>query len=398
MMVENNQLAILQPQYLTMKLKFLIFASLASFQLKAQSISFPMESKYWDYDSSAVQFIKQGNTSTAKPKKNGGYQIFLKNQVFTNGTIEYDVELTGIGFPGINFRMSADKKNGENFYIRSFGKVNALARTTLQYAAIINGTSMWDLSDAYQSGADIKQPGLNHVKLVISGKQMLAYVNDMTRPALQIPELEGRISSGGISLSGNVIYSNLKINPASTEGLSPGPGIDITANDTRYLRKWQVTAPVDFPFGKDIILPLASTYGDLNKSELPDSNTVWKPIEAENRAIVNLNRIYGSGIRDQRRLVWLKTTIHSDKDQERILQLGFSDEIWVFINGQILYVDKNYFGTPEQKEPRGRCTIDNTTIKLPLKQGDNTVMIALTNYFFGWGIVARLDSPDGLLY
>jgi len=143
---------------------------------------------------------------------------------------------------------------------------------------------------------------------------------------------------------------------------------------------------------------LPSTYGDLNKSELPDSNTVWKPIEAENRAIVNLNRIYGSGIRDQRRLVWLKTTIHSDKDQERILQLGFSDEIWVFINGQILYVDKNYFGTPEQKEPRGRCTIDNTTIKLPLKQGDNTVMIALTNYFFGWGIVARLDSPDGLLY
>src|SRR4030095_11955767 len=213
-----------------MKSIFLIFACILSFQLRSQTVSFPIEPKYWDYDSATVQFFKQGNLSAAKPKNNGGYQIFLKNQVFTSGTIEYDVELTGMGFPGINFRMSADKKNGENFYIRSFGKVNALARTTLQYAAIINGTSMWDLSDAYQSGADIKQPGLNHVKLVISGKQMLAYVNDMTRPALQIPELEGRISSGGISLSGNVIYSNLKINPGSTEGLSPGPGIDIIAN------------------------------------------------------------------------------------------------------------------------------------------------------------------------
>src|SRR6185295_13295260 len=224
---------------LTLKGFITAYCVLIAMSLFSQDINIPMEPKYWDYDTSRVEFVKHRAVAALQNKNGAYYQIFLKNQVFTNGTIEYDVELTGIGFPGINFRMSADKKNGENFYIRSFGKVNALARTTLQYAAIINGTSMWDLSDAYQSGADIKQPGLNHVKLVISGKQMLAYVNDMTRPALQIPELEGRISSGGISLSGNVIYSNLKINPASTEGLSSGPGIDITANDTRYLRKWQ---------------------------------------------------------------------------------------------------------------------------------------------------------------
>jgi hypothetical protein len=67
----------------------------------------------------------------------------------------------------------------------------------------------------------------------------------------------------------------------------------------------------------------------------------------------------------------------------------------MFINGQILYVDKNYFGTPQAKD-RGRCIIENATIKLPLKKGKNEILIALANYFYGWGIIARLDDTDGI--
>lgn len=78
------------------------------------------------------------------------------------------------------------------------------------------------------------------------------------------------------------------------------------------------------------------------------------------------------------------------------MSLGFSDEVWVFINGQILYVDKNYFGTPNQKLSKGRCIIENTRIKLPLNEGENEIMIGLANYFYGWGIVARLDDTDGI--
>jgi hypothetical protein len=95
-----------------------------------------------------------------------------------------------MGFPGINFRMSEDHKNADNFYIRSFGPVKPQTRTTLQYAAVMDGMSIWDLSDEYQSGATIYQDKWNHVKLVVSGKQMKAYVNDMNKPALVVPELE----------------------------------------------------------------------------------------------------------------------------------------------------------------------------------------------------------------
>ncbi|NJB71612.1 hypothetical protein GGR42_002074 [Saonia flava] len=376
-----------------------IFIVLICFSQLSFSQKIPMDATHWEHDSTTVEFVMHRGVLAAKNKPNKYYQIFLKDHIFTNGTIEFDVELIGQGFPGINFRMSEDRKNGDNFYIRSFGETTPYIRTTLQYAAIMDGMSIWDLSDEYQAGATIYKEGWNHIKLIVNGKQMKAYVNDMEKPALIVPELEGWQNSGGISLSGNVIYANLELKPNITENLSPEAGYISAHNDTRYLRNWEVTEPINFPFGKDIEFPLPSMYGKINSSNLPDSTTIWKPIKAESRAIVNLSREYGLYTeQDGRRLAWLRTSITSTSDQERTLNLGFSDEVWVFINGAILLVDKNYFGTPSQKEPKGRCTIINTSIKLPLKEGENEIMIGLANYFYGWGLIARLDKMDGITF
>ena len=230
-----------------------------------------------------------------------------------------------MGFPGINFRVSPDKKKAENFYIRSFGPVSPETRTTLQYAAVMDGMSIWDLSDEYQAGANIYQTGWNHVKLVVSGKQMRAYVNDMSKPALAIPELEGQTETGNISLTGNVIYANLVLKPNVTDGLSSQAGYDATYSDTRYIRNWELSSSREFPFGKDIIMPLPSMNGKLNNSDLPDSTVQWSAIEAERRGVVNLSRKYGMVPNDGRRLAWLRTTVYSDKAQNRTLNLGFRE-------------------------------------------------------------------------
>ncbi|MFT3705323.1 MAG: hypothetical protein QM802_23345 [Agriterribacter sp.] len=361
------------------------------------AIKIPMDAAHWEYDSTAVEFITHNNVPAAVNKKGRGLQLFLKNQFFSEGTIEFDIDLNGgIGFPGINFRQSADRKQADNFYIRSFGPVTPEVRTTVQYAAVMDGMSIWDLSDEYQGGAQINQQGWNHVKLVVSGKQMRAYVNDMKQPVLVVPELEGSQMNGGISLMGNVIYANLALKPGVTEGLNPDAGYNSTVNDTRYIRNWMVSASKSFPFGKELVIALPSMYGKLNASDLPDSSTQWSSIKAEPRTIINLSRIYGHIPDDARRIAWLKTTIESDKVQDRVLNLGYSDEVWVFINGQILYTGKNYFGTPEQKEPSARCTIENSHFTLPLKEGKNEIIIGLANYFYGWGIVARLDDTRGI--
>lgn len=359
-------------------------------------LNFPMDDTHWEYKPGTVEFFEHRSVPAVKGKNGGHYNLKLKDYLFTNGTIEFDVELIGTGFPGINFRMSEDLLEGENFYIRSFGPVSPLNRTTLQYATVIDSMSTWDLTDDYQAGAAIKQEGWNHVKLVINGKQMKVYVNDMTKPALHVPTLESTSHTGRILLTGNVIYANFRIFPDATEDVPAAAGYDPTAHDTRYLKNWWVSKPIDFPHGRDLSLLLPTMYGEIKQTDLPDSTMAWSPIKAENRALVNLSRKFGLKRDGGRRLVWLRTNLSSKSTQERNLKMGFSDEIWVFLNGALLKVDKNYFGTPGQKYPKGRCTLENLSLSLPLKEGNNELLVAVGNFFFGWGIMARLDETDGL--
>lgn len=363
----------------------------------AQQSNKLMQPSQWQYDTAKAEFTLHLGVPALQPKEGKSFIAVLKNTSFADGTIEFDVDLTGQGFPGINFRMSADGKNSDNFYIRSFADFNPLTRTTLQYAPVIDGISMWDITDEYQAGATLHPNGWNHVKLVIAGQQMKAYVNNMQRPALLVPQLESGLTTGSIALSGNVIFANLTLKPDVTEGLDPQPGFDPMYNDTRYLRHWQYTQFIPMPAGREPIIQVPSFI--TVKSELPDSTAQWKPIEAGPRAMVNLSRIFGAAANiGDRRFCWVKTIIYADSAQDRQLHFGFSDEVWVLINGQLLYVDKNCFGTPNQKDPKGRATTNNTTFTLPLKKGDNQLLVGLANYFYGWGIVARLDTNEGLHY
>ncbi len=114
--------------------------------------------------------------------------------------------------------------------------------------------------------------------------------------------------------------------------------------------------------------------------------------------MVNLTEKFGETATGERRLTWLRTTVRSKTDQEKLLRMGFSDEVWVFINGQPLHQNKNYYGSPGMKEPRGRCTLDNTAFTVPLKEGENEILIGLSNYFFGWGLITRWENTGGLEY
>lgn len=380
---------------ITTTLTFLLI--LVPFILQAQSKkSFPMGPEHWVYDPEQVEFKMHEGAMSAVGKEKAYYTLRLKDQQFSNGTIEYDVALAGMGFPGINFRMSDDLLYGDNFYLRSFGPVSPEVRTSVQYAAIVDSTSMWDLTDEYQSGATLHQTEWNHVKLVINGNQMVAYVNDMINPVLRVPQLEGGNQIGDIVLTGNVIYTNFSITPDAVEDVQPEGGFDYTENDTRYLREWYVSKPIDFPTDRDLLIAMPSMYGERQKTDYPTDNSDWSPIRPYYRSMVNISRKYGMQRGGRRRLVWMGMEVNSDKEQVRKLQLGFSDEIWLFVNGQLVYLDKNLYGTPSMKEPKGRCTLENATVDIPLKEGKNVIVVGLANYFFGWGLIARFDSMGGI--
>ena len=347
-------------------------------QKEPEVINVLMQADQWQFEEGTVEFIQHKGVPAMKLGSRSGV-IPLKDVTFENGTIEYDVEPLTEPFAGIYFRR-VDDQTSEYFYLRTDRAGKPTANDAVQYAPMTKGALLWDLYDEYQGPADIKAQDWNHIKLVISGAQMRAYVNDSLR--LAIPRLEADTDVGELAFIGESIVANLVIKPGAVENLPASPGVDLTNHDANYIRQWKVSAPTALPSGKELILD------DLPQSDLTEE------IVAERRGLINLSRRFGNN--EARRYVWLQASIRSDQAQEKILQLGFSDEVWVFINGKMLYVDKNLYTQNMRKYPNGRISTDNASFSVPLQAGDNQLLIGVANDFYGWGIMARWRDTGGL--
>jgi hypothetical protein len=308
----------------------------------------------------------------------------LNDVIFQNGIIEYDIIPQDPFFSSLYFRRQ-DENETECVYLRVDRLTNPVAMDAIQYAGYNKGVNLWDLLPHYQAPVpDFKINSWNHIKLIVSGKQMVVYVNDRPLPVLEIPRLEGNTEQGGLAFDGAGYIANVVIRPNVLEGLPSREGFDPTYHDPRYLRNWLVSAPQLLPNGQELF-----------SGNLPKPETAWQSVAAERRGLVNLTRIFGKS--DSRRVIWLKVKLNVSIAQKRRMSLGFSDEVWVFINKEPLFVDKNIYIAPTmRKVPDGRISIDNASFDLPLKAGENELLIGVANDFYGWGIIARLDSIDGI--
>ena len=349
-------------------------------------IKIPLSAEHWDFQQGKVEFLDYKGVKAIRLNENSGSMIY-KDLNFMNGTIEFDVEVNQAQpFPTIYFHWQ-NKDETEHVYLRTGAATHKNAFDAVQYASIIKGVNLWDLQHEFQSAADIKIGEWNHVKIIVSGKQLRVYVNNPAEPNLEVPCMEGNTSEGKIGIGtgfpGQAVFANLIVRPNETEKLSPEPGADITRHDTRYIRNWKVSTPDSLQYGREV-----------NGFMLPKSDSGWETIDAERRGLVNLSRKFGGS--NYRRAVWLKATIKSESNQVQELKLGFSDEVWVFINQRPVYVDKNIYYQNMRKSPNGRISLDNCSFQLPLVKGDNQLLIAVANDFYGWGIMARLENLDGI--
>jgi membrane dipeptidase len=77
--------------------------------------------------------------------------------------------------------------------------------------------------------------------------------------------------------------------------------------------------------------------------------------------------------------------IGTDTKQTKKVDIGWTRELWVFVNGRLVYADKNLRELEEaRKYPDARCSLENGSFTLPLEAGDNEVAVAIANNFFGW--------------
>lgn len=342
----------------------------------------PLVPEKWNFKEGKVEFTEYKGRRVMKLAQQSG-QVVVKDLIFKDGTIEYDIEPILPEFAESIYFHRKDEKEQEIVYLRAAKMENLFSNDGIQYTPYFAGVNMWDMYPQYQAPANAKSGEWNHVKLVISGKQLRVTVNG--KQVLAVPKLEGREWEGTIAFEGSAYISNIDIKPGVTEGLCPTEGVDLTQHEANYIRNWSVTQPVVLPIGTE---PTSLLF-------FPKNESFTEKIDAETAGLVNLTRKFGGN--EKRRVVWMKAIITAKEAVKTNLQLGFSDEIWVYLNNQVTYVDKNNFMENMKKYPDGRISVHNGSVQLNLKKGENEILVAVANDFYGWGLIARLESTESII-
>jgi hypothetical protein len=374
-----SKISFLSPSVTILAVLLIWFGTFTAF---AAPTKVAMAAAQWQTESGTFEKI-QGVDALAL---HDGSAAIAKNVTLGDGTVEFDVQAQTMG-AGLAFHRR-DEHTFESFYIRPNGKC-ATTQTCLQYAPQTHNVLLWDLFPQYQAAAPIRDGEWNHIKIVLSGKRMNVFVNHEASPSLRIGRLEGDATEGGLALTGMGYFANFTVTPGATEGLSTDPESDPSSQDPHFVRKWQLS-------------PASELLGDKSPTfeDMPISSGSWQSITAETGGLINITRQYGlpQGY-PRRNLVWIKTTITSDKVQSIHTSIGWVREVWVFVNGKPVYSDKNLFQPPTaRKPPDGRCALTNGSFDLPLNAGANEVAIAIASNFYGWAVILRLHDVSGLRF
>lgn len=330
---------------------------------------------------------------------NKGYAE-LKNSNFSNGTIEFDAKFVGSRITGITFRQHDDAADA--LYFRPSADC-AVSEECIQYMPTAHHLFEWDLYGQYQTHAPINPAGWNHIKLVLSGARMNVFINGARSPTLAVGTLVGGFADGSIRLHGPASYAHLSIAPDVVDGLPAVAANDPARSDARFVRQWLASKPFVMPSRTDATLQ-ENTGIDPVYSSMPKATASWKPISLDPGGLVNLTRWYGDAQTGQAIAgIWLKTTINADRAQIKHVDIGWTREVWIFVNGKLAFQSKNLYGIKgASKEPGGRLSLTNGSFDLPLQKGANHVFVAIDDNFgggeqhWGWGLEMRLANTDGI--
>ena len=308
--------------------------------------------------------------------KNGS-QVMRSGVEFVDGTIEFDMAPMDKGnFLGILFRRNSFSDH-ENIYLRLHrsGLYNAV-----QYAPRTNGPT-WQLYPEFNAVADLPRNQWTRVRIEVKGTRMEFYVNNKPQPVLVVPRLRGISPKGTVALWARVnqqptewavAVSNISIRPANpaqtTNTVRPAP-------PAGTLTSWEVANPVQMEKGMVTALP-----------ELKD----WRSVEVEESGLVNLNRAWKRAT--GRWTAFARTTVKAAETKTALLELGYSDDVTVFLNGEPVYSGINGFDS-RHPEYMGFVKPEYENIFLKLRPGNNEIILAVSDdQRFGWGFIARLKD------
>ncbi len=314
-----------------------------------------------------------------------GATVWLKDVEFLDGTIDFDISVTGErGFMGALWRLQ-DDNDYEEFYIRPHMSGNPDAT---QYTPVFNGVAAWQLyhGEGYSAPVQYRMNEWVHVRIVVSGSQGEVYV-DSDKPVLFIREMKRPVRPGRIGLvsSGpaeahfaNFAYS-LEEKPLLKSGPPSSPRPE-TAEGT--IRTWSVSSAFD---ESTLDAKYVLTDADLR-------GLAWEQAEAEPTGLVNLAAVRAFG--EKADTVFARVTLRSTRVQVKRVSFGYSDRAKVWFNGRLIFGGTTVY---QSRDYRYLGTIGLfEDISLPLRKGDTELWFAVSESFGGWGILARLEDEQGV--
>ncbi len=315
-----------------------------------------------------------------------------------DGVIDVDVATpANRGFFGIQFRIGNDGKDAEWIYLRQHKSGLADA---MQYTPVLNTGLNWQIysGKGFIGAVDIPKETWFHLRLEVTGAQAKFYVKDMEKPALVINDLKSGVQKGQIALAvltGATYFSNFEVRetPPVTWERRPPP------MPAGTLTKWSLSPSFD-ALARKLEQPLSPA----------EAKTIqWQEVEAESPGFVAINRYresphprvtfandFSKRLDPQTgmKVVYARTNIKSESDQIKKLYLGYSDDLSVFLNGKILYRGRS---AQNFRDPGflGIMDAENDALYLPLKKGDNELVLAVSELGGGWGFICRLADVEG---
>jgi hypothetical protein len=324
------------------------------------------ESRVVDVDGRASLVLKGGIASVA-------------GSSFTDGTIEFDLRMSGErGFMGAAWRIQ-DAENYEEFYLRPHQSGNPDAN---QYQPVFHGVAAWQLyhGDRYCAPTTYRMNQWVHVKIAVAGRRAEVYIDDMARPALVIDELKRGLAGGRVGLTaGNFApgtFSNFSFTPG-TPALAGTPRPPEPAPAGSVLA-WQVSPAFD-----------GATLGTRIDTRARRS---WTRLAVEDRGLANLARV--QGVAEKQDTAFARVVVRSDREQVKRMQLGFSDAVRVYLGGRLLYAGSDGYRSRDYRFLGSIGLFDE--VALPLRKGDNEVWLAVSEQFGGWGVMARFEDLAGI--
>jgi hypothetical protein len=378
----------------------LVSSALASAEPSSDGkTSYPMAIDAWTMESAipsmggedaTAKFARYEGMPTGTMTLNEGVAA-SKTARFSTGVIDFDIKPLGYNDAGVIFHRH-DSAEGEFVYLRADPDCPA-ANDCIQYAPITHTMMGWNIYSNYQGPAPISPTGWNHVHIEVIGDGMRVYVNHAAEPSLVVPRLRGLRHNGGLAFKGPAIYANLIIDPHAAAGL---PAVPATSVEPGTIMAWRAASPSAYD-RSGIVLAKDAPAGE-----------AWRSIEVEPTGLVNLGRAFGLARAPSPSLAWLKTEVSAAAPMRRTLQVGFAEEVWLFLNGQLVYSGGNQYFPPETRlSPDGRLEPDNASIPLVLRKGRNEIILAVGNDWrshqgplepshYGWAAEARFSQIEGL--